>query len=80
MVTRGNQAAYELNLKLAQRFHDRGELRPGLSTAEAADIMYTLTSPGVFRTMRRMRRWSQRRYYEWVLSTATQQLLGDSVD
>ncbi len=80
MVTRGNQAAYELNLKLAQRFHDRGELRPGLSAAEAADIMYTLTSPGVFRTMRRMRRWSQRRYYEWVLSTATQQLLGDSVD
>lgn len=76
-VTRGNQAAYELNLKLAQRFHDRGELRPGLGAADAADIMYTLTSPGVFRTMRRMRRWSQRRYYEWVLSTATQQLLDD---
>ena len=74
-VTRGNEAAYELNLKLAQRFHDRGELRPGMAVADAADIMYTLTSPGVFRTMRRMRRWSQRRYHEWVLSTATQQLL-----
>ena len=80
MVTRGNQAAYELNVKLAQRFHERGELRTGMTVADAADIMYTLTSPGVFRTMRRMRRWSQRRYYEWVLSTATQQLLGDRDD
>ena len=80
MVTRGNQAAYELNVRLAQRFHERGELRTGMTVADAADIMYTLTSPGVFRTMRRMRRWSQRRYYEWVLSTATQQLLGDRDD
>jgi AcrR family transcriptional regulator len=78
-VTRGNEAAYELNLKLAQRFEARGELRPGLSAADAADIMYTLSSPGVFRTLRRMRRWSQRRYYEWVLATVTQQLLGNGV-
>ena len=76
-VTRGNQAAYELNLKLAQRFHERGELRPGLAAGDAADIIYTLSSPGVFRTLRGMRRWSQRRYYEWVLSTATHQLLND---
>lgn len=76
-VTRGHQAAYELNLKLAQRFHERRELRPGMSAADAADIMYTLSSPGVFRTMRRMRRWSQRRYQDWVIATATQQLLAD---
>jgi AcrR family transcriptional regulator len=76
-VTHGNQAAYELNLKLAQRFEARGELRPGLSAADAADIMFTLSSPGVFRTLRRMRRWSQRRYQDWVVVSATHQLLGD---
>jgi AcrR family transcriptional regulator len=76
-VSRGNQAAYELNLKLAQRFESRGELRVGLSAADAADIMFTLTSPGVFRTLRRMRRWSQRRYQDWVIATATRQLLDD---
>jgi AcrR family transcriptional regulator len=76
-VSRGNQAAYELNLKLAQRFESRGELRVGLSAADAADIMFTLSSPGVFRTLRRMRRWSQRRYQDWVIATATRQLLDD---
>ncbi len=76
-VTHGNQAAYELSLKLAQRFESRGELRVGLSAADAADIMFTLTSPGVFRTLRRMRRWSQRRYQEWVLATATRQLFDE---
>lgn len=78
-VTRGTQAAYELNLRLAQRFHERGELRPGLSAGVAADIMFTLSSPGVFHTLRRTRRWSQRRYHDWVLATAAQQLLEDRV-
>lgn len=74
-VAHGNQAAYELSLKMAQRLETRGELRAGLSAADAADIIYTLSSPGVFRTLRRMRRWSQRRYQDWVVTTATQQLL-----
>lgn len=74
-VTRGTDAAYELNLKLAQRFHSRGELRPGLSAATAADIMFTLCSPGVFHTLRRTRRWGQQRYQDWVISSVTEQLL-----
>ncbi len=76
-VTRGTQAAYELHLQMAQRLEARGELREGLDAETAGDILFTLSSPGVFRTLRRMRRWSQRRYYEWVLSTARQQLLSD---
>ncbi len=74
-ITRGTQAAYETNLRMAQRFHSRGELRPGLTAATAADIMFTLTSPGVFHTLRRTRRWGQQRYQDWVVTTATQQLL-----
>lgn len=76
-VTRGTEAAYEPSLRLAQRFEARGELRPGLTAAVAADILFTLTSPGVFHTLRGERRWSQRRYREWVLDAATQQLLRD---
>lgn len=75
-VARGTQAAYEINLRMAQRLHSRGELRPGLTAATAADIMFTLTSPGVFHTLRRLRRWGHQRYQDWVISSATQQLLG----
>ena len=42
-----------------------------------ADIMFTLTSPGVFHVLRRTRRWGQQRYQDWVITTATQQLLID---
>jgi len=80
MVTRGNEAAYEWNLRLTERFAERGELRAGLDAETAADILFTLCSPGVFRTLRRMRRWSQQRYFEWVLQCATQQLLADEDD
>jgi AcrR family transcriptional regulator len=75
-VERGTQAAYELNLQLAQRFAERGELRPGLDVETAADILFTLCSPGVFSTLRRIRRWPQSQYYRWVLDCAEQQLLG----
>jgi AcrR family transcriptional regulator len=80
LVSRGNQAGYELNLRLTERFAERGELRPGLDAEAAADILFTLSSPGVFRTLRRMRRWSQQRYYEWVLQCAIQQLLANADD
>lgn len=74
-VTRGTEAAYEACLRLTQRFEERDELRSGLTAAAAADILFVLSSPGVFHTLRRNRRWSQRRYREWVLDAATQQLL-----
>ena len=76
-VSRGTQAAYDISLRMAQRLHSRGELRPGLTAATAADIMFTLTSPGVFHVLRRTRRWGQQRYQDWVITTATQQLLID---
>jgi AcrR family transcriptional regulator len=77
-ITRGTQAAYDINLQLAQRLHARGELRAGLSAATAADTMFTLTSPGVFHTLRRTRRWGQQRYQDWVIDSATQQLLAET--
>lgn len=76
-ITRGTQAAYDISLRMAQRLHVRGELRSGLSAATAADIMFTLTSPGVFHTLRRTRRWGQQRYQDWVIDSATQQLLAE---
>lgn len=76
-IERGTAAAYDINLQMAQRLHARGELRPGMSAATAADIMFTLTSPGVFHVLRRTRRWGQQRYQDWVIESATQQLLVD---
>ena len=74
-AARGTQAAYEINLRMAQRLHSRGELKDGMTAATAADIMFTLTSPGVFNTLRRRRRWGQQRYQDWVIASVTQQLL-----
>lgn len=74
-VKRGQDAAYEVHARLAQRFEERGELRVGLDAATAGDITFALCSPHLFRVLRRMRRWSQTRYYEWVLSSAADQLL-----
>ncbi|SDP58887.1 DNA-binding transcriptional regulator, AcrR family [Pedococcus dokdonensis] len=76
-IARGTQAAYDVNVRFAQRLASRGELRDGLTAATAADIMFTLTSPGVFHTLRRTRHWGQQRYQDWVVDTATQQLLHD---
>ena len=72
---RGTESAYELNLELALRFDARGELQPGLNAATAADIMFTLSSNGVFHTLRRSRRCGEQRYQDWVITAPNSFLL-----
>jgi hypothetical protein len=44
----------------------RGALDPGLDTAEAADIVYTLLSPEVHRILTVERGWPADRYERWI--------------
>ena len=52
-----------------------GQLREGMSTSEAATIIWTLTSPEVHRLLRDVRGWSRRRYIRWLDESLTRLLL-----
>ena len=58
----------------------RDALRPGLSLAEAADILYTLTGTDVYRALVRERGWSPSRYQRWLFELACRELLRDSTE
>ena len=55
---------------------DRFGLRPGLSVEDAADILWTLTSPDVVYRLVRRRRWSLDRFERWLGETMADALLG----
>jgi AcrR family transcriptional regulator len=52
-----------------------GPLRDGVTTDDAAAILWTLTSPDVQRLFRDLRGWSQERYARWIEETAVSALL-----
>jgi hypothetical protein len=52
-----------------------GPLRSGLSTAEAGEIMWTLTSADVHRMLRIERGWSVERYEGWLAESLIAALL-----
>lgn len=43
-----------------------GHLRPGVSAAEAADVLWAYTAPELFDLLVNRRRWSSRRFADWV--------------
>jgi AcrR family transcriptional regulator len=51
-------------------------LRPGLTPAAAADIIWTMSSPEVARLLVEQRGWSWTRYEHWLADTLTHALLG----
>ena len=52
-----------------------GPLRPGLAPDEAADTVWTVTSPEVYRLLTRDRGWSTERYEIWLAETLAMLLL-----
>jgi hypothetical protein len=52
-----------------------GPLREGLSTKDAAAIMWTLTSPDVHRLLRDESGWSRKRFESWLRQTLVESLL-----
>ena len=54
-----------------------GELRDGLSVVDAADIMWTLTSPDVHRLLRDHCGWDVEKYRSWLRDSLERSLLDD---
>jgi len=52
-----------------------GALKPGLGTSEAADVLYTLTSPEVYLLLVRTSGWEPERYESWIDETLARILL-----
>lgn len=53
----------------------RGPLRVGLTPAEAADVVWALTSPEVHQMLLHTRGWSRSQYEQWLRDTLEQSLL-----
>lgn len=51
-------------------------LRAGLSADEAADILYAVAGPEVYRALVRERVWLPQRYEDWLFRIACRELLG----
>jgi AcrR family transcriptional regulator len=52
-----------------------GALRPGLGERDAADIMYAIASPEVYRMLVTERGWAPERFERWLAGTLAEQLL-----
>jgi hypothetical protein len=59
----------------ARALHDDGHLRPGISTNEARDVLWTYNSAELFQLLVIERGWSPKRYGRWVAGALTAALL-----
>jgi AcrR family transcriptional regulator len=62
-------------MMFARALHADGHLRPGMSTSEARDILWTYNSAEVFQLLVIERGWPPRRYGRWVADALTAALL-----
>lgn len=61
----------------AQALADRGALRPGMDTEEAADTLLGLLSPELYTLYTAQLGWSTEHWTEWATGAVTRQLLGN---
>ena len=61
---------------LAGTFADEGALRPGLDAARAADLLWALNHPDLWRLLVRVRGWSLGEYEDWLAGAFRRELLG----
>jgi AcrR family transcriptional regulator len=71
-ITRQRQ---EGQRNLARSLARAGALRPGLRERDAADVVYALMSPEVYRLLVVDRSWKPDRYQRWLSGTLADQLL-----
>jgi AcrR family transcriptional regulator len=63
---------------MVRNWDQRAALRPGLKPAEAADVLWAMTSPALYRMLVQKRRWSRRRYAGWLHRSLCELLLDQS--
>ena len=61
--------------RLAQRLHDLGALRPGLSVDDARDILWAVNSHPIYDLLVVQRAWPPERYRDWIAATNAHALL-----
>jgi AcrR family transcriptional regulator len=61
---------------MVRNWAQRGALAPGLNAASATDILWAMTSPSIYRMLVQQRRWSRRRYRQWLFGALRDLLLG----
>lgn len=57
---------YETQTKLARSLQRKKELKPGMTTREAADLIWTLASERTYLALVRDRGWKPEKYERWV--------------
>lgn len=62
---------------LARALADRGVLRPGLSVAEAADVLWLFNDPAVYHRLVLEQGWDADRYERWLGDALVRLLLTD---
>ena len=58
-----------------QNLSAHGPLREGLDDSQATEIVWTITSPEVYRLLTVDRGWSRERYVHWLEDTLARSLL-----
>jgi AcrR family transcriptional regulator len=61
---------------LARTFADEGVLRPGLDAGRAADLLWALNHPDLWRLLVRVRGWSPGEYEDWLAGAFRREVLG----
>jgi AcrR family transcriptional regulator len=61
--------------QFARSLHDDGHLRPGVSTNQARDILWTCNSAELYQLLVLDRGWSPKQYGRWVADTLISSLL-----
>ncbi len=80
MHVEAENARYADQARLADLLAHRGNLRPGVSTRRAADIIWTLAGPGPYTDLTRACGWSSEEYQEWLTAQLSAALLGREGD
>jgi AcrR family transcriptional regulator len=71
---RDSDPRYTVLSTAARALVAKPDARPGVTEAEAADLLYAILSPELFLLLVRQREWSPDRYERWALDTLRPQL------
>jgi hypothetical protein len=66
MLAEHDQRRYQTETRLGRRLHRRRQLKPGMATREAADVIWTLASERTYLALVRDRGWTPAKYERWV--------------
>jgi AcrR family transcriptional regulator len=70
----GEEPRYAVQYAAAQAMAAKPDLRPGVTAAMAADVLFGLLSPQLYLLFVRDRGWSPERWQDWALDTLRAQL------